>query len=172
MKIEQMSMLEVAEMLMAKKKVAQKFEDLAREVAEVKGFNYDEETDKIARFYTDLTMSSKFVYCGEESFNLKDRESTDLYEKEFFEEGQSEVDELQRQLDLMPKKVVEFKQETPRFERIESFIPNFDEEEEIESEETEYLDDVISSKSDYEDEEDDYEDEIAEDEYEDMYDEE
>lgn len=164
MKIEQMSMLEVAEKLMQDKKKPQKFVDLAREVAEMKGLNFEESAEKIGQFYTDLTMSSKFVYCGEETFNLKNREGTSLLEREFFEEGQAEVDELQKRLDAMPKKAVEHTPVQPKFTRIESFVPvGLDDEEddtEEEDDDVEYIDDVISGKS-Y-DEEEDYEDDFEE----------
>ena len=171
MRTEQMSMLEVAEMLMEKKKKPQKFIDLAKEVAEVKGYNFEAEIDKVSQFYTDMTTSSKFVYCGEETFDLKVRQPLDLFEKDgaHFNEGRAEIEVLEKKLEVMEAEALAAatKQSAPASTKAEAErkIP-----EAIEVEEKQYIDDVISGGDEFEDSE--YEEDFVEDEYEDMYDEE
>ena len=101
----QMSMLEVAVELMKPKKNPQPFLKLAREVFDVKGYNYTKDKEKVAQFYMDLISSAKFVYCGEEKFDLKERQEISMVEKDF-KEGESDIKDLEKELKKLPKKDV------------------------------------------------------------------
>ena len=65
---EEMSMLEVAELLIQRKIKPQKFEKIAKEVCEIMGLTDEEFQSKLAQFYTDLTLSGKFVTVGEDKW--------------------------------------------------------------------------------------------------------
>ena len=104
--ISQMSLLEVAVMLMEQKRAPQSIRALIKEVLEVKGLD-DEDLSLSAQLYLDITTSSKFVYMGNEEWDLKSRQSLDEYDKdgsafnskEDYEEEVEEKDELEENVD-------------------------------------------------------------------------
>ena len=68
--------------------------ELFEKVAALKGFNEEDKKREIARFYTDITSSGNFVYCGDDKWCLKESLSPDDLDSEFFEEhNEVEVDE-------------------------------------------------------------------------------
>ena len=68
--------------------------ELFEKVATLKGFNEEDKKREIARFYTDITSSGNFVYCGDDKWCLKESLSPDDLDSEFFEEhNEVEVDE-------------------------------------------------------------------------------
>ena len=81
MKVDQMSMIEVAESLMLQKKKPQSIRNLIKEVIEMKGIDAND-ADKIAQLYIDITTSAKFVYCGEDTWDLKERQSLELWDRD------------------------------------------------------------------------------------------
>ena len=88
---QEMSMLEVAELLIQRKIKPQKFEKIAKEVCEMMGLTDDEFQSKLAQFYTDLTLSGKFVTVGEDKWDLKSRQkyevaNYDTYDIDFDDE--------------------------------------------------------------------------------------
>jgi len=88
---EEMSMLEVAEQLIQRKIKPQKFDKIAKEVCEIMGISDEDYVDNVAQFYTDLTLSGKFVTVGEDKWDLKSRQkyevaNYDTYDIEFDEE--------------------------------------------------------------------------------------
>ena len=86
-----MSMLEVAELLIQRKIKPQKFEKIAKEVCEIMGLTDEEFQSKLPQFYTDLTLSGKFVTVGEDKWDLKSRQkyevaNYDTYDIDFDDE--------------------------------------------------------------------------------------
>lgn len=79
--VSQMSMLEVAVMLMEKKKTPQPIRKLIEEVLQVKGID-ESNTEVASQLYVDITTSSKFVYMGDEEWDLKSRQSLDEWDKD------------------------------------------------------------------------------------------
>ena len=75
---EEMSMLEVAELLIQRKIKPQKFEKIAKEVCEIMGLTDEQFQSKLAQFYTDLTLSGKFVTVGEDKWDLKSRQKYEV----------------------------------------------------------------------------------------------
>ena len=75
---EEMSMLEVAELLIQRKIKPQKFEKIAKEVCEIMGLTDEEFQSKLPQFYTDLTLSGKFVTVGEDKWDLKSRQKYEV----------------------------------------------------------------------------------------------
>lgn len=79
--ISQMSLLEVAIYLMEQKKTKQPIRELIKEVLEMKGLD-DLDGALATQLYIDITTSSKFVYMGNEEWDLKVRQSLDEYDKD------------------------------------------------------------------------------------------
>lgn len=79
--ISQMSLLEVAVQLMEQKRAPQSIRLLIKEALEMKGLE-DPDHTLAARLYVDITTSSKFVYMGNEEWDLKSRQSLDEYDKD------------------------------------------------------------------------------------------
>ena len=137
---QEMSMLEVAELLIQRKIKPQKFEKIAKEVCEMMGLTDDEFQSKLAQFYTDLTLSGKFVTVGEDKWDLKSRQKYDVanydtYDIDFDDEEIEVVTE--DGFDVYP-------------EENEEFIV----EPEDETEKEKYLEDEEETEDDYSDESD------------------
>lgn len=79
--ISQMSLLEVAVKLMEQKRSVQNIKSLIKEVLEMKGIT-DEDGEYTTQLYIDITTSSKFVYMGNDEWDLKSRQSLDEFDKD------------------------------------------------------------------------------------------
>ena len=95
---EEMSMLEVAEMLIQRKIKPQKFDKIAKEVCQMMGLTDEEFQSRLAQFYSDLTLSGKFVTVGEDKWDLKSRQKYDVanydsYDIDFDDEDEVKVSE-------------------------------------------------------------------------------
>ncbi len=89
-----MSMLEVAEHLMLRKKTPQSFKKIATEVSELMGLTEEELRKRITRFYADLTLSGKFVNVTADKWDLKSRQKYEVYENQFvYEEDELDLDD-------------------------------------------------------------------------------
>lgn len=79
--ISQMSLLEIALKLMDQKRGAQNIRSLIKEALEMKGVD-DPDGELATQLYIDITTSSKFVYMGNEEWDLKERQSLDEFDKD------------------------------------------------------------------------------------------
>ena len=181
--ISQMSLLEVAIKLMEQKRGVQNIRTLISEVLEMKGLD-DPDGTLATQLYIDITTSSKFVYMGNEEWDLKIRQSLDEFDKdgsafnskEDIIEDEDEIDDLDED-DLDEED--ELEDELEDDEDSDEYDDEYDDEDEDEEDED---DSVYSSDEDdlddgedlerYSEEgfnEDKYNDYM--DDYEDMYDE-
>ncbi len=179
-KLKSLAMLEVAETLLKEHKEPMTIQQLMKSVAEIKEIS-TEDVDRLTQLYMDITQSAKFVYCGDDQWDLKER-NLELWDKDGFAFVHPEEieDDVEEDLDF-----TEFVLEEEEEEEIEEL-----DEEEVEEldeeikEEKEYIDiDLPIKSTDDEDidddpeiefDDDDYdEDDYNEimDDYEDMYDE-
>ena len=94
MNTEQLSMLEVAVELLTQKKTPQNIATLIQEVLELKGLD-DPNGVLAAQLYIDITTSSSFVFCGEGKWDLKTRQSLELFDRDgsFFNTGEEYEEE-------------------------------------------------------------------------------
>ena len=94
MNTEQMSMVEVAIELMKQKRNPQPILTLINEVLEMKGLD-DPNGSLATQLYLDITTSSDFVFCGEGKWDLKSRQSLDVYDRDgsYFNTGEEIEDE-------------------------------------------------------------------------------
>src|SRR5690625_4682855 len=69
--IQKMSMIELANIVLAEEKKEFNFLDLFQKVAEHKGFTQQQQDDLLARFYTDLNVDGRFTTLGSNIWGLK-----------------------------------------------------------------------------------------------------
>lgn len=179
-KLKSLAMLEIAEELLKASSTPITIQDLMKQVAEIKGVDV-KDVDRLTQLYMDITQSAKFVYCGDDQWDLKER-NLELWDKDGYafvhaeeiepdeeddpdfteytleevEEDEAEVDEEEDEVEVDE----EIKEEKAYIE-IDLPIKSTDEDDGEDDVEIEY------DKDDYD--EDDY-NEIMDD-YEDMYDE-
>ena len=99
--ISQMSLLAVAVKLMEQTQGVKNIRALIKEVLELKGLS-DEDGSISTQLYIDITTSSKFVYMGNDEWDLKSRQSLDEFDKDgsAFNSKDDEIDdELDDDLD-------------------------------------------------------------------------
>lgn len=146
--ISQMSLLEVAIGLMEQKKTPQSIHTLIKEVLEIKGLE-DVDGRLATQLYIDITTSSKFVFLGEDNWDLKSRHSLDEYDKDgsAFNVKGAELEE-------------ELFEEEESLEALDDEDDEFDEDEDDEDDED---DDEYDDEYEDEDDDSDYEDEYDED---------
>ena len=94
MNTEQLSMLEVAIELLNQKKTPQLITTLIQEVLELKGLD-DPNGVLATQLYIDITTSSSFVFCGEGKWDLKTRQSLEMFDRDgsFFNTGEEYEEE-------------------------------------------------------------------------------
>lgn len=99
--ISQMSLIEVAVALMEQKRTVQNIYTLIKEVLEMKGLD-DPNGELATELYVDITTSSKFVYMGNDEWDLKLRQSLDQFDKDgasFNPKSDDSSDEVEDELD-------------------------------------------------------------------------
>lgn len=173
--VQQMSLLEVALKLMEEKGTVVNIYDLIEEVLKAKGLA-DPDNSLAAKLYIDITTSSKFVYMGEENWDLKSRQSLDEFDKDgasfnpkdaFVDEDEDDEDNEE---DNLSDEDEDEDEDSDRSEEDE----DEDEDSSDEDEEDQYDDDV---EFDDEEDEDSYDDDSLDedkynkimDDYEDLY---
>ena len=174
--ISQMSLLEVAVKLMEQKRAPQSIRALIKEVLEMKGLD-DVDATLAAQLYIDITTSSKFVYMGNEEWDLKSRQSLDEYDKDgsAFNSKEDledlEEDELEDELD----EVIDDEDDDDDYlddeDDDDDYLDDEDDEDDLDDEdEDSIIDDDLVERYDEDDfNEDKYNDLM--DDYEDMYEE-
>lgn len=91
-----LAMIDVAEMLLKGQPNPMTIQQLIKSVAEIKSISLDD-IDKLTQLYMDITQSAKFVYCGDDQWDLKER-NLELWDKDGFafvhaEEIEEDVEE-------------------------------------------------------------------------------
>jgi len=165
--IKQLSLIEAAEAILRQNKGPMTFLHLFKVMSESKGFTEAQIADIISQFYADFIISAKFVYTGDDLWDLKSRQSIDLWDKdgayyqefpeyeeevEFEEEDEEEEPEEEDELDEDEE---EEEEAEPEFE--EDFEDDFEEDFEDEDEEALVQEDEFDDDK-YNEYMDDYED--------------
>ncbi len=76
------SLIEVAIELLDSKKKPQKMLTIIKEVMEIKGVKQSVAKELAPQFILDFMQSGYFVYCGDDTWDLKDRQPTTVLDKE------------------------------------------------------------------------------------------
>ncbi len=155
-----MSLIEVALMIMDEHEGGISINELMSQVLELKKIGQDEYNQKLSRLYLDITTSSDFVYLGDGIWDLKSRNSLELFERDGseFNKGYDDEDEDYDDDDSYDEDDEDEDEESD------------DNYEEDDSDDDEESDDNYDDDDSYDDEEDSYDDDNYEDdEYDDPY---
>jgi DNA-directed RNA polymerase subunit delta len=163
----QLSMIEAAEQIIKQNKGPMSFLDLFKLMSEAKGFTESEIAYIISQFYADFIISAKFVYTGDDLWDLKSRQSIDLWDKDGAYYQEFPEDEEEVSFDEEEEEIEEEIEEEEEEDEVELELGEADYEEEFEEE---FLDDDEEALADEEEFDDDKYNEYMDD-YEDMYDE-
>ncbi len=177
-----MAMIDIVEHLLKENSEPITIQDLIAKVREIKDIQPDD-VDRLTQLYMDITQSAKFVYVGEDKWDLKER-NLEMWDKDGYafvtpdqdeEEVEDDLDFTEFTLDDVEEQEVEVDDDEDEDEEKEEEDEEIKEEKEyidvalpIKSTDEDDVDDDVDFDSDYD--EDDY-NEIMDD-YEDMYDEE
>ena len=169
--ISQMSLLEVALKIMEEKGGVVNIYSLIDEVLALKGLE-DSDNTLATQLYVDITTSSKFVYMGEDNWDLKSRQSLDQFDKDGAsfnpKDGSFEEDEE----DENDEDDLDEDDESDEDDEDEDEKDESEEDEESEEEEEYFEDEEDESDEDDEDEDDSIDEEKYNeymDDYEDLY---
>ncbi len=177
--ISQMSLLEVAVQLMEEKAGERDINELIKEVLEAKGLE-DPDGAYTTQLYVDITTSSKFVYMGENKWDLKIRQSLDQFDKDGSAFNSKEDEYHEEEEDSLDEDILEDDEEEIDEDDDDLDDEDEDDDDDRESDEDDDHDDNTESDEDLDDDSDDIDldDDFDEDkydkymdDYEDMYDE-
>lgn len=175
----ELSLLEVAVKILEEKNSPINIHELIEAVLSAKGLEDDENKTLTTKLYVDITTSSKFVYMGEENWDLKINQSLDEFDKdgsdfntkedyiEESEEEEFEEDDLDDDLDDEEDE----DEDEDRDDDEDDEDRDEDEEDDLDDEEDD-LDDDLDDEEDDLDEDDDFKEDKYNkymDDYEDMY---
>jgi DNA-directed RNA polymerase subunit delta len=141
-----MSIMELANLILKENNKAMTFMEIYDRIVEEKEISEDEKMEMISQVYADFILSARFIYVGDDEWDIKGRRTIDLWDKDgaYYDEYPDYEEELSAYDD----------------------IDDFEDEDEIDVEEDEDEDDSIYEKDydddDIEDEEDDLDEEDAE----------
>lgn len=82
MKEKDKSLLEIAIELLNGKQKPQKINTIIREVMELKGVKVSQAKELTPQFILDFMQSGYFIYCGDDCWDLKDRQPTSILDKD------------------------------------------------------------------------------------------
>jgi DNA-directed RNA polymerase subunit delta len=160
-KFKSLAMLDIAEALLKENKEPMTIQQLMKSVAEIKEIS-TEDVDRLTQLYMDITQSAKFVYCGDDQWDLKER-NLELWDKDGFAFVHAEEIEEDVEEDLdFTEFVLEEEEEVEEVEVDDEEVEEIDEEI---KEEKAYIDIDLPIKSTDDDVEDDPEIEFDDDEY-------
>jgi len=88
-----LAMIEVAEKVLENSQEPILIYDLLDQVANIKDISLDD-TDSLTRLYTDITLSAKFVFVGDDKWALKDG-NLDFWDKDGYAFLPAELDDME-----------------------------------------------------------------------------
>lgn len=90
------SLLEIAVKLLQSKKKPKKLKEIVKEVMTKKGYTADQIKELTPQFMLDFMASGYFVYCGDDTWDLKDRQPVAMLDKDGgdFEYTSDDLDEV------------------------------------------------------------------------------
>lgn len=125
--MKKMSTIETAVYLMEQKKTSQPIATFLKEVSEIMGID-ENDTDRMAQVYIDMTTSGRFIFCGDGKWDLKERR-LDLWDKDgsFFVDDEKEEEEILKEFSLSEENKVESNDTESEDETIEDEESDIDE---------------------------------------------
>lgn len=80
--IKQLSLMEAAERILSQNKNPMTFLELFKSLSDSKEMTDEEKAAVISQFYADFIVSAKFIYMGDDLWDLKVRQSIDMWDKD------------------------------------------------------------------------------------------
>ena len=167
--MKQLSMIEAAERILVENKQPMTFMELFKSLSLAKELSEEEKTAIISQFYADFICSARFIYMGDDMWDLKSRQSIDMWDKDGayyqeFPELEEEAEEEEEELES---------EEEEEEEAEEEEFGEESEEEEYEEDKVKYDEEDLDEDKHVDQEESFDDDKYNEymDDYEDMYDE-
>lgn len=170
-----MSIMELAYQILREEEKAMTFNELYERVCKEKEIAEEEKNEMISQVYSDFITSAKFIYVGEDEWDIKGRQAIDLWDKDgaYYDEYPDYEEELNlydEDKETDEYSIEDFEGEEEEEEESQ-YEDDFDEDD-IEDDDTEY-DEFEDEEEDYiEDEEDLFDEEEEEDDFEKEVDEE
>jgi len=137
--LELLAMIDIAEIILKESNEPLEIKEIIKKVAEIKKIS-ENDFEKITQLYMDITQSGKFVFCGEEKWDLKER-NLELWDKDGYafvklenHDDVEEVDEDEEELEF-----TEFNLEDIQEEEVEADEDEEEAEEVIDETEKEAL---------------------------------
>jgi DNA-directed RNA polymerase subunit delta len=99
------ALVDAAELVLKKSKEPIDFYELFDIVAKEKGLSEEDKGVYITHFYSDITISGRFVYTGDNTWDLKTKQKIELWEKDgsFYNEY-TDVEDLQQEAEVLVAK--------------------------------------------------------------------
>jgi len=165
-----MSIMELAHVILSEKEKAMSFVELYDIICAEKGIAEEEKAENTSQVYSDFITSAKFIYVGDDEWDIKGRQTIDLWDKDgaYYDE----YPDYEEELSLFDEKADDeysIKDDVPEEEDEEEKVyeDDFDEDDIEDEDDTEYDAFEDETEDDYiEDEEDLVFDEEAEEEVE------
>lgn len=82
LKEKEKSLLEIAIALLQRKRKPQKMDDIVRDVMTIKGYTPEEVAEYTPQFLLDFMKSGNFIYCGNDCWDLKERQPIAMLDKD------------------------------------------------------------------------------------------
>jgi DNA-directed RNA polymerase subunit delta len=145
--LKEMSMVEIAYLILSEKKQAITFKELMDEISRLLDLTQEQVEDRIAQFYTDINIDGRFICIGENNWGLRSWYPYDQIEEE-----------TQPMVKTKKKKAKKVYDDDLDIDEIDDDL-DFDE-----------LDDYEEDEEDFDDTEEDFDDELIDDDYDDVED--
>jgi len=91
-----MSIMELANLILKENNKAMTFMEIYDRIAEEKEIPEDQKLEIISQVYADFILSAKFIYVGDDEWDIKGRQTIDLWDKDgaYYDEYPDYEDEL------------------------------------------------------------------------------
>jgi len=158
--LKQLSLIEAAERILIQNKQPMTFMELFKSLSEVKELSDEQKAAIISQFYADFICSARFIYMGDDMWDLKSRQSIDMWDKDgaYYQE----FPETDEEADEEVEEAEELEEELEDEEEYDEDEVIYDDEEFVDEEKP-----ILEKVADFDDEK--YNEYM--DDYEDMYDE-
>ncbi|MGM9971643.1 MAG: DNA-directed RNA polymerase subunit delta [Anaeroplasmataceae bacterium] len=170
--ISQMSMLEVAVMLMEQKRNPQAIKKILEETLQMKGLD-DPTGELAAQLYVDITTSSKFVYMGDDQWDLKSRQSLDKWDLDGSAFNSDDVADDEDEVKVSDYDYDDVADDEENEDSNDSEVDDYDYDNDNDEEDNDEYDRITDNSDDDFDDENDFDEEDYEgymDDYENLYD--
>jgi DNA-directed RNA polymerase subunit delta len=158
-----MSIMELANQILLDNEKAMTFSELYDLICTEKGLSEEEKAENISQVYSDFIASARFIYVGDDEWDIKGRQTIDLWDKDgaYYDEYPDYEEELSLydssvddEYSIDEEEDVDIEDEDEEEEDVPQYEDDFDEDDIDDDEDSEY-DAFVDDDEDYiEDEED------------------